>query len=43
MLMQVFVNNRLSADVVSEQSLRRMVQRLLPVAAEFQFLHGFLN
>ena len=43
MLMQVFVNNRLSTDTVSEQSLRRMVQRLLPIATEFQFLHGFLS
>lgn len=43
MLMQVFVNNRLSTDAVSEQSLRRMVNCLLPIAAEFQFLHGFLS
>ena len=42
-LMQVFVNNRLSTDPVSEQSLRRMVNCLLPIAAEFQFLHGFLS
>ena len=42
-LMQVFVNNRLSIDAVSEQSLRRMVGRLLPIAAEFQFLRGFLS
>lgn len=43
MLTQVFVNNRLCTDAVSEQSLRRMVDRLLPIAAEFQFLHGFLS
>ena len=43
MLMQVFVNNRLSTDAVSEQCLRRMVNCLLPIAAEFQFLHGFLS
>ncbi len=43
LLMQVFVNNRLSTDTVSEQSLCRLVDHVLPIAAEFQFLRGFIN
>lgn len=41
-LMQVFVNNRLSCEPVSEQSLTRLIRELLPITAEFQFLQGFL-
>ena len=41
-LMQVFVNNRLSSEAASEQSLSRLIRALLPITAEFQFLQGFL-
>ena len=41
-LKQVFVNNGLSCEPVSEQSLSRLIRALLPITAEFQFLQGFL-
>lgn len=40
---QIFVDNRLHSDAVSEQSLRRMVGELCPLHPEFAFLRGFLN
>ena len=37
----VFLDNRISDIKISEQSLRRMVERLRDVAEEFAFLAGF--
>lgn len=39
--MQIFVNNRLHGIAASGQSLRRLVDALQPLAAEFAFLRGF--
>ena len=39
---QIFINNRLDSNTISEQSLRRIVNALEPLAAEFAFLRGFL-
>lgn len=38
---QIFVNNRMQAVNATEQSLRRLVDALQPLAAEFAFLRGF--
>lgn len=38
---QIFVNNRLCAATVSEQSLNRLIDALQPLADEFAFLRGF--
>lgn len=39
--MQVFVNNVLMQQKPTEQSLRRVVNLLAPLQAEFSFLDGF--
>ncbi len=39
--LSIFIDNRLSAIEVSEESLRRLVDRLRRVAEEFAFLGGF--
>ena len=41
MKVEIYVDNRVSGINVSEQSLRRMVNRLKSVAEEFAFLGGF--
>ncbi|MDO4319610.1 MAG: hypothetical protein Q4C34_03445 [Bacteroidales bacterium] len=38
---QIFVNNRLISTPASDLSLRRVVDLLQPLAAEFTFLRGF--
>ncbi len=38
---EIYVDNRVSGITVSEQSLRRLVNRLKGVAEEFAFLGGF--
>lgn len=43
MKVQLFVNNRLDTTPVTEQALRRMVEALQPLAAEFAFLRGFVQ
>lgn len=37
----VFINNRVSQQKISEQSLRRLVDALKETADEFAFLNGF--
>ena len=39
---QLFVNNRLSPEKPTEQSLRRVISALQPLHAEFAFLKGFV-
>ena len=39
--MQVFVDNRLMPDKPTEQSLRRVIAAVAPLAAEFSFIEGF--
>lgn len=39
---QLFVNNRLAPERPTEQSLRRVVEALQPLHAEFSFLKGFV-
>lgn len=41
--LQLFVNNRLSPEAPTEQSLRRVVRTVTPLAAEFSFLQGFIG
>lgn len=41
--LQVFVNNRLHGGPSSEDALRRIVDILEPLAAEFAFLRGFVS
>lgn len=41
--LQLFVNNRLSPEAPTEQSLRRVVRTVAPLAAEFSFLQGFIG
>ena len=41
MKVEIFIDNRVSGVNVSEQSLRRLVNRLKCVAEEFAFLRGF--
>ena len=39
---QLFVNNRLAPETPTEESLRRVVDALQPLHAEFAFLKGFV-
>ena len=41
MKVEIYVDNRVSGIKVSEQSLRRLVNRLKGIAEEFAFLGGF--
>ena len=41
MKVEIYVDNRVSSIKVSEQSLRRLINRLKGVAEEFAFLGGF--
>jgi len=39
--LQLFVNNRLSPEQATEQSLRRILSVVVPISPEFSFLEGF--
>lgn len=39
--LQMFVNNRLSPEKPTEQSLRRLLRVIVPLSPEFSFLEGF--
>jgi hypothetical protein len=41
MRVQIFIDNRISSNDVSEQSLARLIDCLTPLAAEFAFVSGF--
>ncbi|MFG6386067.1 MAG: hypothetical protein K1V80_06305 [Muribaculaceae bacterium] len=39
--LQVFVNNRLSPEKPTEESLRRVINAVAPLSPEFSFIEGF--